>query len=136
AERRLMRSAHDSSDGGLAVTFAECCFDTGGIGAEMAIEPASASPDEGTNRAAALFGESASRVLVSADVDAVSRVLERAAEAGVPARVVGRTGASRLRIAVAGQLAIDVSIDEAERGWSTSAERSSQRRAAGSWTNS
>ena len=38
AEQRLMRSAHDCSDGGLAVTLAECCFDTGGIGAEVSID--------------------------------------------------------------------------------------------------
>src|SRR2546428_333736 len=90
----------------------------------------SISSDESTNRAAALFGESASRVLVSAGVDAVSRMLDRAAEAGVPARVVGRTGGSRLRIAVAGQLAIDVSIDEAERVWSSAVERYFQKRVA------
>ena len=30
ADARLIRSAHDCSDGGLAVTVAECCFDTGG----------------------------------------------------------------------------------------------------------
>ena len=32
ATERLIRSAHDCSDGGLAVTLAECCFGTGGIG--------------------------------------------------------------------------------------------------------
>jgi phosphoribosylformylglycinamidine synthase len=130
ADRRLMRSAHDCSDGGIAVTLAESCFDTGGVGADMAIESAAISADDGTNRAAALFGESASRVLVSVGVDGVSRVLSRAAEAGVPARVVGRTGGSRLRIAVAGQLAIDLSIDEAERAWSSAVERYFQRRVA------
>ena len=30
AEEQLIRSAHDCSDGGLAVTLAECCFDTRG----------------------------------------------------------------------------------------------------------
>ena len=34
----LMRSAHDCSDGGLAVTLAECCFDTDGIGADVSID--------------------------------------------------------------------------------------------------
>ncbi|HEX7794382.1 MAG TPA: phosphoribosylformylglycinamidine synthase subunit PurL, partial [Vicinamibacterales bacterium] len=38
ASERLIRSAHDCSDGGLAVTLAECCFDTGGAGAEVSIE--------------------------------------------------------------------------------------------------
>ena len=60
-----MRSAHDCSDGGLAVTLAECCFDSGGIGAEVSIDGVSVAKDDVTNRAAALFGESASRVVVS-----------------------------------------------------------------------
>ena len=38
AAERLMRSAHDCSDGGLAVTLAECCFDTDGIGADVSID--------------------------------------------------------------------------------------------------
>src|SRR6266446_3416682 len=38
AAERLIRSAHDCSDGGLAVTLAECCFDTAGSGAEVSIE--------------------------------------------------------------------------------------------------
>src|SRR4029077_1774474 len=31
----LLRSAHDGSDGGMAVTLAECCFDTGGVGTSV-----------------------------------------------------------------------------------------------------
>src|SRR3989442_5387961 len=37
SEERLVRSAHDCSDGGIAVTLAECCFDTAGMGAEVEI---------------------------------------------------------------------------------------------------
>src|SRR5213082_1633102 len=33
ADERLMRSAHDCSDGGLAAAIAECAFDADGIGA-------------------------------------------------------------------------------------------------------
>ena len=105
ADARLMGSAHDCSDGGLAVTLAECCFDTAGIGAEISIDAADLSPEDAINRAAALFGESASRVIVSTAVDLVTEVLERAAAAGVPARVVGRTGGNLLRIAVGGHIA-------------------------------
>ena len=71
-----------------------------------------------SNDAAALFGESASRVVVSAPPDDVTEVLERAAAAGVPARVIGETGGNRLRIAVGGR---DASID---------AGRCDERRAA------
>ena len=82
------------------------------------------------NEAAALFGESASRIVVSIPEDAVTRVLERASAAAVPAHVIGRTGGNRLRIAVKGRLAIDVSIDEAERRWSAAIESHFARKIA------
>ena len=61
ASQRLIRSAHDCSDGGLAVALAECTFDSGGIGASVDVGSESMRDD------AVFFGESASRVLVSAD---------------------------------------------------------------------
>ncbi len=110
----LVRSAHDCSDGGVAVTLAECTFD-GGIGLEVDV-PAVAN-SAGDAVAAALFGESASRAIVSvrdADRDAF---LKLAAAAGVPARVIGRTGGSRITIRVAGAPAVDCGIAEAEHIW-------------------
>src|SRR6185295_12730445 len=115
ADARLIRSAHDCADGGLAVALAECCFSTGGMGAEASIEGVNVARDASVNEAAALFGESASRVLVSATPDDVTRVLEMAAAAGVPARVIGQTGGNLLRIAVAGRVMIDIAVSEAER---------------------
>ena len=130
ADRRLVGSAHDCSDGGLAVTLAECCFDAGGLGAEIAIDPADVSRDAAINQAAALFSESASRVVVSTKVDTAASVLEQAAAAGVPARVVGQTGGQLLRIAVGGHLAIDLPVDDAERAWAGAMERYFHRRVA------
>jgi phosphoribosylformylglycinamidine (FGAM) synthase-like enzyme len=130
AEDRLIRSAHDCSDGGIAVTLAECCFGGMGMGAEASIDAIELASDRHLNEAAALFGESASRVVVSLSEDDVTRVLEQAAAAGVPARVIGRTGGNRLRIAVKGRLAIDVAIDEAERRWSTAIESQFVRKIA------
>jgi phosphoribosylformylglycinamidine synthase len=69
-----------------------------------------------------LFGESASRVVVSVTPDAATEVLKRAKTAGVPARVIGRTGGQELRVAVGGQLAIAVGVSEAERVWSGAVE--------------
>jgi phosphoribosylformylglycinamidine synthase II len=123
ADERLMRSAHDCSDGGIALTIAECAFDTVGIGAEVSLEGVPVSRDVNVNVAAALFGESASRVVVSVVPEHVTTVLRHAAAAGVPARVIGQTGGSRLRIAVAGDIVIDQSVDEAERAWSTAIDR-------------
>ncbi|MCU1383765.1 MAG: purL [Acidobacteria bacterium] len=130
AEDRLVRSAHDCSDGGLAVTIAECAFDTVGIGAEVSLEGVDVSRQSGVNVAAALFGESATRVIVSAVPEQVTAVLRHAAAAGVPARVIGQTGGSRLRIAVAGAIVIDQSVDEAERVWSTAIDKHFVQRVA------
>jgi phosphoribosylformylglycinamidine synthase len=97
AERRLIdallaiiqagaaQSAHDVSDGGLAVALAECC-----IGERN--NPLSAAIDlsgwDGLPLRALLFGEAQSRVIVSTDQPAD---VERIANAhGVPARVIGR----------------------------------------------
>jgi phosphoribosylformylglycinamidine synthase len=130
ADERLVRSAHDCSDGGLAVTVAECCFDTVGIGAEISIDALRVGGDARVNTAAALFGESASRAVVSVEPDDVTRTLERAAAAGVPARVIGQTGGNRLRMAVGGLIAIDQSVDEAERAWSMAIEQYFVKRVA------
>jgi phosphoribosylformylglycinamidine synthase II len=127
---RLVRSAHDCSDGGIAVALAECCFGTAGVGAEASIDGVNVSRDPHVNDAAALFGESASRIVVSATPDDVTEVLRRAAAAQVPARVIGETGGNRLRIAVAGRTVIDESVDEAEGVWSTAIERCLVKRVA------
>jgi phosphoribosylformylglycinamidine synthase II len=123
ADERLMRSAHDCSDGGIALTIAECAFDTVGIGAEVSLEGVQVSRDANVNVAAALFGESASRVVISVVPEQVTTVLRHAAAAKVPAGVIGQTGGSRLRIAVAGDIVIDQSVDDAERVWSTAIDR-------------
>ena len=86
--RSVLVSAHDVSDGGLAVALAECTL-TGPerIGARIALGD-SIRPD------ALLFGESTGRVIAaSATPDAL---LGLAAEHGVPARAIGETGGDRL----------------------------------------
>jgi phosphoribosylformylglycinamidine synthase len=130
ADERLVRSAHDCSDGGLAVAIAESCFDTNGIGAEVSVAGLNVAREPYVNRAAALFGESASRVVVSAVPDDVTRILEKAAAANVPARVIGQTGGNRLRMAVGGEIVIDQSVDEAERVWSTAIDQYFAKRVA------
>jgi phosphoribosylformylglycinamidine synthase II len=127
---RLIGSAHDCSEGGVAVTLAESCFGTGGVGAEVSLDAVDVSRDDWLNVVAALFGESASRVVVSVTPDALTEVLQRAAIARVPARVIGETGGNRLRMAVGGRPVVDLSVDEAERVWSTAIEWVMARRVA------
>jgi phosphoribosylformylglycinamidine synthase len=119
----LLCSAHDCSDGGLAVTLAESSFDTGGIGLEVDL------PLVGSD-IATLFGESASIVVVSTRRENRTTLLEMAAAGHVPARVIGHTGGSRLRIHVDGRTAIDCAVAEAEQVWGVAIERYFAGRAA------
>jgi phosphoribosylformylglycinamidine synthase II len=130
ADARLMRSAHDCSDGGLVVTLAECTFDSGGIGAEVSIDAVTVARSDDVNRAAALFGESASRVLVSVAKNSVADVLKRASAAGVPAKEIGRTGGETIRISIGGEAAVTLAVADAERAWSNAVEQYFAKRVA------
>ncbi len=126
----LIESAHDTAEGGVAVAMAECTFDTGGIGVEATVAAAATGavpPAFAAN--ATLFGESASRIVVSAADSAVPTVLARAAAAGVPAEAVGRTGGSDIRIDVDGAAAIRMPVAEAEARWAGAIGRYYQRNA-------
>ena len=116
ASKGLIRSAHDCAEGGLAVTLAECCFDTE-FGTDTDVAAVAA---EGTfGDIATLFGESASRVVVSVAANRTAEMVALAAAAGVPATAIGRVGGDRIRISVEGRRLIDEPLHEAERIWST-----------------
>ena len=129
ASAGLLRSAHDCSDGGLAVTLAECTFDSGGIGCAVDV-PGDRVQGSTSSDTATLFGESASRVIVSVAAADSNALLQLAAEAGVPAKLIGKTGGSRIVVRVDGRDSLDVARDEAERTWSTSIARHFRGRAA------
>lgn len=127
---RLIRSAHDCSDGGVAVTLAECCFDTEGVGVDVLIKYSEVSSREAVNDAATLFGESASRVVISAPEGSVGSILKQAAAASIPAAVIGRVGGNRIRIGTTTRTLVDVSVAEAERAWGAALERQFAKRVA------
>lgn len=119
----LIDSAHDCAEGGLAVAVAECCFDTP-HGASVDVEPVTARGERDPWQAVAtVFGESASRVVVSVRPGQLDALLARARERGVPAAVIGTTGGSRITIAVGGSVVIDVSRAQAEQAWATAIEQ-------------
>ena len=118
----VVDSAHDCSEGGLAVAIAECTFDTGGrLGAVVNVARADVADDYAVN--ATLFGESASRIVVSAPREKVDAVLAAAAAAGVPAVEIGTTGGDRIQISVDGTTAIDTRVAAAEDAWATAIEK-------------
>ncbi|WP_447972989.1 phosphoribosylformylglycinamidine synthase subunit PurL [Nitrospira sp. Kam-Ns4a] len=100
--RRLIRdgmvqSAHDCSDGGLAVALAEACLSGPAepLGAVVRLAA------NGLRRDALLFGESQSRVVLSCRAGEAGAVLQAARDAGVPAEAIGEVGGDRLVIEVA-----------------------------------
>jgi phosphoribosylformylglycinamidine synthase len=116
----LIESAHDCSEGGLAVALAECCFDgVSGVDADLT---GVTEVSESFRAQATLFGESASRIVVSVARGGEDALFEAARTLGVPAQVIGRTGGDRIRMAVDGRRMIDVTVAEAESSWATSIE--------------
>ena len=92
AQRRLLRSAHDISDGGFGVAVAEACI-ANGIGANV-ILPASA--DAASH--ALLFSEEPSRIVVSIAPGNADTVHEICEEHGVPFERLGTVGGELLAI--------------------------------------
>ena len=87
AARGLFSSAHDCSEGGLAVTVAESAL-SGGIGFSLEVS----EPSHG-----AWFSESPSRAVVSCPQERVEAVRRLADEQGVPSSVLGSVGGDSLR---------------------------------------
>jgi len=116
SEEGLLRSAHDCSDGGLAVALAESCFPTlnrAALGAEVAL------PGE-FGAATQLFSESPSRIVVSFAGNARARLEEIAVQFDCPLHVVGRVGGAHLRVSVGGEEVVAREIAELEAAWRTS----------------
>jgi phosphoribosylformylglycinamidine synthase len=115
ASARLLCSAHDLSDGGLAVTLAECGMRAEGTGLGARIELPSGLPAH-----VALFSESPSRMLVTTrDEDALRAM---AARRGVPVARLGAVGGERLTITSAAATVLDEPLAALHEAW-TSLER-------------
>nr|MBI3612104.1 phosphoribosylformylglycinamidine synthase II [Nitrospirota bacterium] len=120
----LVQSAHDCSDGGLAVTLAECCVSSPvlRLGAVVRLEP------NGLRRDALLFGESQSRVVLSVKPSVAEQVLNQAEKMGVPAAAIGSVQGDRLVIDVAADrwgagCRIDTDLNRLFDRWGNSLER-------------
>jgi phosphoribosylformylglycinamidine synthase II len=118
AEAGLLRSAHDCSDGGLAVALSECCFSSlnrRAVGAEVDLT--------GTlSIAARLFSETPSRILISFEESALGQMEEIVARAGCQFNILGRAGGHALRIIADGDDVIALPVAEIEAAWRTSLE--------------
>jgi len=132
-EGGLVRSAHDCSDGGLAVALAEGCFSHyrhAAVGARIDLpaqlqpevtgvrdEPRHQPPAGLLNTIALLFGESPSRIMISVHPDNVERMMTIAERAGARCAVIGEVGGASLRISLDGETLVDRPVAELEALW-------------------
>jgi phosphoribosylformylglycinamidine synthase len=115
----LLASAHDLSDGGLAIALAESCL-RGGHGCSVDLDGVSGDPadSEGSGSADAgafviLFSESAGRAVVSVRPEQAAQFTALARSHGVPATAIGTVTGDSLR--VTGQF--EVSLGELAGVW-------------------
>ena len=122
----LIRSAHDCSDGGLAVALAESCI-LGGVGFRGILDA--------SRWDAALFGEKQSRIVVSLDSADLPKLADLSRSRGVPLLSLGRAGGDRLVLRVGdeatndgsngGPPAIDLPVERISDVWTQSLEAAS-----------
>lgn len=96
----FVKSAHDCSDGGLAVALAECCMSgPEKIGAQVRLPGMTLSSSRPNQRLdITLFNESQSRIAVSVPSEAVEQVQQEAAQMGIALFRLGLVGGSELAI--------------------------------------
>jgi phosphoribosylformylglycinamidine synthase subunit PurL len=117
-DKQLLNSAHDCSDGGIAVAIAESCFSSlnrKANGAEINLS------DEELNATTQLFSESPSRIVISFTPENLEKVSEIVGDC--PFLVIGKVSGNSLKININGQEVVSADIDELQNGWKTSLEK-------------
>ena len=95
----LVQSAHDCSEGGLAVALAESCFNPERLfGADIALNAGD------TPAAAVLFNECQSRILISVTPENLDKAIAMLRECDVPFQQLGKVGGDELQIRIDEQL--------------------------------
>jgi phosphoribosylformylglycinamidine synthase len=109
---RLLRSAHDVAEGGLAVALAESCFGGPRLGVRVTLERSMRTD-------ALLFGESQSRMLVSVRRRHLGRLRDLCRREDVPLAVLGEVRGTHLVIADL----LDLPVETARERWRRVLER-------------
>jgi phosphoribosylformylglycinamidine synthase II len=117
AAEKAVASAHDLSDGGLAVALAECCFDSGddsgaGLSADVELSQQQADAEF------ALFGERGGRAIVSLPAASLARATAIAAKYSVNVQRIGTVIRGAFRIQFNGSTAIRGEVSSFRRNWS------------------
>lgn len=89
--RGLVQSAQDISEGGLCIALAECCLNSGEIGAKIEL-PETLTPG------IELFSEDPSRAVISCRSDVTKDILDLASKMNITAKTIGKTGGEHFTI--------------------------------------
>jgi phosphoribosylformylglycinamidine synthase len=117
ASSHSVQSAHDLSDGGLAITLAECCFAAEQTGASVTLQ-------DNAPLESVLFGERGARAVISVSPSQLHGILHLAQEHCVTAKQLGHvTGDSIFSIQYNGSVIIEESTGVLRDIWAHSLER-------------
>jgi phosphoribosylformylglycinamidine synthase len=112
----LVESAHDCSDGGLAITLAESAI-AGRKGANVYVDLGDACFEPGLRADFALFGESPSRIVLETAPGAGETLEKLAAEQGVPLARIGTVGGTRLNIEISTAQSFSADVSDLASVW-------------------
>ena len=117
-QKGLIQSAHDCSEGGLAIAVAESCFSATeeALGATLELE----STLRGD---ALLFGETQSRIIISFPEELTDQIEDLALSYPIDFSLIGKTGGSQFTVSINGQEYIKQDIESAKEIWKTSLGR-------------
>ena len=113
---KLIDSAHDCSEGGLAVALAKCSFSKG-VGCSVDLQTTELAPEF------VLFGEDASRIVISCDPANVARIKQMAAKYGIFADGLGETIPERIEIKLSGRSVVSARVSELDDEYEGALER-------------
>jgi phosphoribosylformylglycinamidine synthase II len=116
AEGGLLESAHDCSEGGLAISLAESAF-AKGIGMSVDL------PSRGLPSEFSLFGEDASRVVISCDRVHLSGIQQVAVKYGLSPEVIGETVPAQVEIKLDGRVVVSASVAELREAYEGALEK-------------
>jgi phosphoribosylformylglycinamidine synthase len=116
AREQAIASAHDVSDGGLAITLAECCAATENFSVEARIDGAQAAEHS-------LFGERGARAVVSCDPRRVAELRSLASQYGVRAEEIGRVTRGAFRLACGETIVVSAPMESVREAWGGTMKR-------------
>jgi len=112
----LVNSAHDCSEGGLAVALAECCISN----KENMIGAVIDNLNFTGRKDAILFGETQSRILISCREESVKKIKDIAKKFSAPFQTIGKVRGNKFKILDGKRVLINLPLEEIHNRWANS----------------